>query len=591
MKSALHAAAIAAMAALAPATAQAQPDPVTTELPGGGELPDVQQEAGRDLTGLHRLLNSGRSEFDPKPGVDGRAAFSGFLTSVRTALAKAPGLAKEVEGGVGSWKTDVRELLLRGYLTRVQGRHMRDTLSQAVAVKTVGGPTEEFAAWLQDATAQFGLSLRQLGKGPGAAWEIVVGKGKRSVLLATHVDVEDTDPADWTHDPWAGKIVGRSVHGRGVSGGKAGLVAALYALRTLNDAQVPLKHTVRLFIGPDGLGARSAVKSWAKAHKKHVAAYVLGVPFAPVRGESGRARVRVTFPASKEPASSIEGWRVVSTGSSGPPRSVPTLAWAVVDPRGMPARRALGALRRNLTLMRKTTPEIQPEVVEDGEYVKVTFRGATQPAATPTGARNALADLGVFLADYVGLFPDHRGRLIRFLAAYLGHDTTCEKLGLRAAHRTHPDMPSATCAPVAIGAEDNSLVVDVRWPVGATSKDVATAVNTCVDELAQNLGGNRQAVIESSEPFLLAPDAPPLVAAMKAYKDLARRDPAPRTIPHPTYARHIRAVPGPTHGAVGFGPAPPGSLLHPGPNESLAIEDLEIAARTYLTLLLRLASN
>ncbi len=569
-------AAIAAFALThAPAGAFAQaPDPLATDA-----LPDVQAEAGRDLTGLHRLLNSGRSEFDPKAGEDGRAQFAGFIASVRKALDKDPSLAKEVKGPLGKWKSDVRELLLRGYLTRVRGKQMRETLSAALKHKTVGGADEAFGAWLAQTAAAFGLKAKSVGKGPGAGWEISVGKGKRSVLLATHVDVEDTDPALWTRDPWSGAVAGRSVHGRGATGGKAGLVAAMYALRTLNDSKAPLKRTLRLFVGTDGNGDRAGFARWSKAHEKHGGAFVLGVPFGPTRGENGIARIQVTFPAGGEPDAATQGWRVVSVGSTAPPRSVPTEAWAVVDPRGMTARRAIGALRRNLTLMRKSVADIQPDLAEDGEYVKVTFRGAPQPVAQPAGARNALADLGVFLADYLGLFPDHRGRLLRFLGAYVGHDTTCAKLQLDA---THADLPAATCTPVAI--RDSSLHLDIRWPLGRTSKDISKAVNLAADELVQNLGGGKQVTVTSSEPTLVAADDPNLVAAMAAYKELARRDPTPRTLPRATYARHLP-------GAVGFGPAPAGSKLHPGPNEKLAIEDLEIASRTYLTLLMRLATK
>ena len=572
---------IAALAALAPGGSFAQGPPINTMA-----MPDVHAEAGRDLTGLHRLLNSARTELDPQSGQEGKAAFERFLTSIRKAVAKDKALSKEVQGNIGTWKSDVRELVLRGYLTRVHGRSMRDTLSQAVALKTVGGADAGFDTWLMETTAGFGLKATALGKGPGAGWEIVVGGRKKPVLLVTHVDVEDTDAALWSRDPWAGKLAGRSVHGRGATGGKAGLVAALYALRALRDSGTPLKHGVRLYVGTDGTAfpsKQAGLMRWAKTQKSRLATYVLGVPFAATRGESGIARVTVSSPPGGAPDAATQGWRVVSATSQGPRHGLPQTASIILDPRGMSSRRALGALRRTLTLMRKSEPEIQPDVVEDGNYVKITFRGRPGPAAEPSLGRNALADLTTFLADYLGLFPDHRGRLVRFVSAYVGQTTDCAKLGLDA---KHPEMPAATCTAVAIGEDSAAMWVtlDIRWPQGRATGDVAKAVKARAEELTQNLGGKITVKIEGSPPSLVPADDKNLQIASAAYKELLRKDPTPRAIPRATYARHIK-------GAIGLGPAAARTPLRPGPNEAMLIEDLEGAARLYLTIALRQATK
>ncbi len=561
---------LAALAMAAPGLALAQ----------ATELPDVHQEAGRDLTGLHRLLNSGRSDFDPTKG-DGVAAWKAFLTSVRTALAKDTALSREVAGGPGKWKGDVRELLLRGYITRVHGRQMRKTLAEALRHKTLGGSNQAFAAWLTSTAKSFGLVAKPFG-GQGG-WEISVGGGRKSMAWVTHVDVHDTDAALWSKDPWAGQVAGRSVHGRGATGGKAGLVAALYALRALHDAAVPLKHTVRLFVSTDDTQGRKGVRAWAKRRRGRAATFVLGVPFPPTRGENGIAQLTVSSLPSGEPDAATEGWRVVSAASVRPLHSVPTEASALLDPRGLPARRALGAMRRTLTLMRKSHPKIQPEVQEEGEYVRLTFRGAPSPAAEPTEARNALADLGVFLSDYLGLFPDHRGRIVRFLAAYVGLDTRCGALGLSA---THAQMPAATCTPVAIQetAQGMEVTVEARWPMGRTTQDVLRATRDRAEELVQNLGGVLKVRMSGSDPTLAAADAPDLALASDVYRQLLRREPTPRVLRRGTAARHLP-------GAIGFGPAPAGTRLHPGPNEAMGIEDLEGATRAYLTLMLRFAAK
>jgi len=62
-------------------------------------------------------------------------------------------------------------------------------------------------------------------------------RSSRSVILNGHIDVVSPEPvAQWTHDPWGGEIEDGKLYGRGSGDMKAGLVANLFALRTLQDS-------------------------------------------------------------------------------------------------------------------------------------------------------------------------------------------------------------------------------------------------------------------------------------------------------------------------------------------------------------------
>jgi len=63
--------------------------------------------------------------------------------------------------------------------------------------------------------------------------------GGRSLILCGHVDtVTPGDPARWAHPPYAAQVVDGNLYGRGAVDMKAGLAAALFALRALADAGV-----------------------------------------------------------------------------------------------------------------------------------------------------------------------------------------------------------------------------------------------------------------------------------------------------------------------------------------------------------------
>ena len=66
--------------------------------------------------------------------------------------------------------------------------------------------------------------------------------GGRSLMLNGHVDVVPVgDPDAWsTSDPFSGRIAGDTLYGRGACDMKAGLVAALFAVRAVRRAGVPL---------------------------------------------------------------------------------------------------------------------------------------------------------------------------------------------------------------------------------------------------------------------------------------------------------------------------------------------------------------
>lgn len=71
--------------------------------------------------------------------------------------------------------------------------------------------------------------------------------GKNSMVLNGHVDVVSPDPIDqWRHDPWGAEIEDNRLYGRGVLDMKSGLIANMFALRTLMKAGLNPGGTVML---------------------------------------------------------------------------------------------------------------------------------------------------------------------------------------------------------------------------------------------------------------------------------------------------------------------------------------------------------
>lgn len=81
----------------------------------------------------------------------------------------------------------------------------------------------------------------ELGKRPNvvATWK---GQEKgRSLMFNGHCDVVPvTNPENWQTDPFVGTVVGDRIYGRGSSDMKAGLISALWAVKTLKSLGVKL---------------------------------------------------------------------------------------------------------------------------------------------------------------------------------------------------------------------------------------------------------------------------------------------------------------------------------------------------------------
>jgi len=70
---------------------------------------------------------------------------------------------------------------------------------------------------------------------------------KKSIILNGHVDVVSPEPvAQWKHAPWGGEVEGSKLYGRGAADMKGGLIANLFALKTLQKIGLELGGTVML---------------------------------------------------------------------------------------------------------------------------------------------------------------------------------------------------------------------------------------------------------------------------------------------------------------------------------------------------------
>jgi acetylornithine deacetylase len=92
--------------------------------------------------------------------------------------------------------------------------------------------------------------------------------GKRLVFNG-HIDVvPEGDHANWQHEPWGAELLNGRVYGRGACDMKSGLLAALYAVKAIREAGVPITGSlmVQSVIGEED-GGIGTFASLLRGHK------------------------------------------------------------------------------------------------------------------------------------------------------------------------------------------------------------------------------------------------------------------------------------------------------------------------------------
>lgn len=160
---------------------------------------------------------------------------------------------------------ELRELVF----ARLAERDLARAVAALVATRSENPPGDEdaVAAALAGVAGRWGLAARVERVADGRS-NVHVTTGEPAVdgpdvLMVGHLDTVPADPAGWTVDPFAGRVVDGSVWGRGSVDMKGGLGAMLAALAALHDVMPERAARAQLYAVAgeevDCLGSRTLV--------------------------------------------------------------------------------------------------------------------------------------------------------------------------------------------------------------------------------------------------------------------------------------------------------------------------------------------
>lgn len=334
---------------------------------------------------------------------------------------------------------------------------MIDTLQKWIRVPSVKGEAAPGAPFGKEVRSMLDMALadcEQMGfktqnfDGYIAHADLGEGSDKDALAILAHLDVVPEGDG-WKYPPYGAVIENGRMYGRGTSDDKGPAVAALYAMKAVKDAGIPLRRKVRLILGCDEESGWEDIAHYNKVATMPRMGFSPDASYPIINIEKGICRLELHGVLSNE------GLQVIAFNNGERPNVIPGRASALVVGDAATVAQAEAAAKKL---------DIPAEVQLTDKGVSITVTGISGHAAYPETARNAngemlllLRELGVqgdlcLLADKIGL--DYKGEGLEIsvsdgISGYLtcnlgiiraGEGGVYATLDIRYPVMTNPDM-------------------------------------------------------------------------------------------------------------------------------------------------------
>ncbi|MEI3428377.1 MAG: dipeptidase PepV [Christensenellales bacterium] len=441
---------------------------------------------------------------------------------------------------------------------------MIDTLQKWIRVPSVKGEAAPGAPFGKEVRSMLDMALadcEQMGfktqnfDGYIAHADLGEGSDEDALAILAHLDVVPEGDG-WKYPPYGAVIENGRMYGRGTSDDKGPAVAALYAMKAVKDAGIPLRHKVRLILGCDEESGWEDIAHYNKVATMPRMGFSPDASYPIINIEKGICRLELHGVLSNE------GLQVIAFNNGERPNVIPGRASALVAGDAATVAQAEAAAKKL---------DIPAEVQLTDKGVSITVTGISGHAAYPETARNAngemlllLRELGVqgdlcLLADKIGL--DYKGEGLEIsvsdgISGYL----TCN-LGI-----------------IRAGEGGVYATLDIRYPV-MTNPDMI------IKNVSASLPGMRVEAMEVKEPHHVPAGSELVQNLLDAYHEVTGYERKCLYTGGGTYARSLQE-------GVAFGASFPQDedLAHQA-NEYADIEGLYKNIKIFALAIVKLAGK
>ena len=401
---------------------------------------------------------------------------------------------------------------------------------------------------------KFGLKT-QIFDGYAGHADLGEGNTRDAIAILAHLDVVPVGDG-WTKEPFGGERADGKIFGRGTSDDKGPAVAALYAMRAVKEAGVPLRRKVRLILGCDEECGSSDMAYYKKVTEMPRSGFSPDADYPVINIEKGGSHVR--FVGDLCP----EGLQVLSMQVGERANVIPGFASALVEGDEDLAVKAEEAGKK-LGFPVKAT-------VGNGAVILETT-GLTGHAAFPSHGKNAIGQMLLIFKE-LGV----QGALLE-LADGVGMTYNGENLGIA----MRDDVSGELTGSLDIIRIENGKVeaiMDVRYPVLFHPGRMYELLNQRLQYLKAEDDGTRPPHFVSDQTELVQ-------ELLEAYHEVTGGEKRTIAIGGGTYAQSMEE-------GVAFGALFPGEveMAHQA-DEYITEESLFQNARIFARAIIRLAGK
>lgn len=415
------------------------------------------------------------------------------------------------------------------------GQDVRKMLDRAMAdIRAMGFPVRDFQGYACDAT---------------------LGDAEEKIAVLGHLDVVPVGDG-WTKPPFDGLVENGRIYGRGTNDDKGPSLAALYAMKAIREAGIPLKKGIRLILGCDEESGWEDMKYYGEHEKIPDVGFSPDASFPLINTEKGMVVLELRAPAAKT------GLRILEMATGDRINVIP----------GECVCRAKGGeelAEKVRAYAKKTGLPYTAEVTEAGVVLQAT--GIPGHSAYPEGRRNAIGMMLLLLKELGAEGP------IATLAAAVGMEHDGTSLGCAC----RDDVSEAlTCNMGILRLENGEWfgTLDFRCPVTADQEKLKK-------NAAAHLPGFAISVATQKPPHHVPADSELVKNLLAAYEEETGLEGKPMSTGGGTYAKVLQQ-------GVAFGALFPDEedLAHQA-DEFEDIDRLILAVKIYANALIRLAAE
>lgn len=454
----------------------------------------------------------------------------------------------------------MKEDIISAVQASIQIKSIKD-VEHAAPGAPFGPGIKDALEWTLALGETFGFTVKNVD---GYAGHIEMGAGDLLGILG-HLDVVPEGDG-WSVPPYSATIVDGKILGRGALDDKGPTLAALFAMKAIKDANIPLNMRVRLILGTDEESGWEDMDYYLKKEEVPQIGFAPDAEFPVIHAEKGILHLEL----SKSHVASFPHLVRVQGGERAnivPDRCDVTLKDISYDDLAKQLNDFPFPEGVNGTLVSKVSEQ----------EIKLIFKGVGAHGSLPQNGKNAVLYALQFLRT-LPLSPEEQHTL-DFILTYPGTGFYGEGFGVALS-----DEPSGKLT-LNLGildliSERVRFVIDIRYPVTYQRDDVFLPI--------EKIARNEQFKINSlsHQAAHHVPEESPLVQSLlKAYTDVTGLDPFAFAIGGGTYAKVLPQ-------GVAFGPTFPGEpeVIH-CPDEYISIDNLLLTTKIYAQAILNLAAD